>query len=98
MKKLASAVAISIAVLSLSACGKTDSPDASASADTADMPAEEAVNSAEANAQPQPDSAASEDAGGKTTQNEKDEAAKLAQDFNAMDGDNKADTGAKKAN
>lgn len=97
MKKLVSAVALSIAVLSLSACGKTDSPDAAASADTADMPAEEAVNSAEANAQPVPDSAASEDVGGKTTQNEKDEAAKLANDFNAMDGEDKAD-GAKKAN
>ncbi len=91
MKKLVSAVALSIAVLSLSACGKTDSPDAAASADTADMPADEAMNSVEANAQPVPDSAASEDVGGKTTQNEKDEAAKLADDFNAMDGDDKAE-------
>ena len=97
MKKLAFAAA-TLAVLSLSACGKTDSPDAAASADTADMPAEEAGNSAEAKAQPVPDSAASADAGGKTTQSEKDEAAKLAKDFNDMDGEDKADTTAKKAN
>ena len=95
MKKIAFAAFASIAALSLSACGSSDDPNAVASADTADMPAEEAVNSAEANVQPVAD-AATDAADGKTSQSEKDAAAQTAKDFNDLGADEKpADAPAK---
>ncbi|MEO7246980.1 MAG: hypothetical protein ABIW31_00880 [Novosphingobium sp.] len=96
MKKFAFAALASIAVLSLSACGKSDDPNAQASADNADMPAEEAVNSAEANVQPVPDAATDAAADGKTSQTEKDAAAQTAKEFNDLGADAKpADAPAK---
>lgn len=79
MKKIVLTAFASAAVLALSACGHSDDPNAQASADTADMPAEEAVNSAEANAMPVAE--ASDDADGKTSQSVKDAAAQTAKDF-----------------
>ncbi len=94
--KLAFAAFASIAVLSLSACGSSDDPNAVASADTADMPAEEAVNSAEANVQPVPDAATEAAGEGMTSQTEKDAAAQTAKDFNDLGADEKpADAPAK---
>ena len=84
MKKFAFAAIASIAVLSLSACGSSDDPNAVASADTADMPAEEAVNSAEANVMPVPEAATEAAGEGMTSQTEKDAAAQTAKDFNDL--------------
>lgn len=90
MKKFALAALASIAVLGLSACAKKDDPDAQASADTADMPADEAMNSVEASAVPVPDKAGPADAAteaadpGKTDDDAKTAAEKTAKDFNDL--------------
>lgn len=88
MKKFALAAFASVAALSLSACGRSDDPNAQASADTADMPAEESVSSAEANALPVADS--SDSADGKTTSDTKAAAEQTAKDFEDMGGDTPA--------
>lgn len=88
MKKLALVAFATAAVLSLSACGKSDDPNAQASADTADMPAEEAVNSAEA--MPVADSATDAADGNQTTNDAKDAAAQTAKDFEDAGSEDKA--------
>ena len=80
MKKLAITAFASLAVLSLSACGKSDDPNAEASADTVEMPAEESVNGADASAMPVADNA-SDAADDKTSADVKDAAAQTAKDF-----------------
>ena len=87
MKKIAFAAFAPLAVLALSACGKSDDPNAEASADNVEMPAEEAVNSAEANAAPVADSAATEAAApaAKTPDEVKAAAEKTAQDFEDLE-------------
>lgn len=93
MKKIALAALASVAVLGLSACAKSDNPDAQASADTADMPADEAMNSVEASAVPVPDRAGADDAAseaadpGKTDDDAKTAAEKTAKDFNDLGAD-----------
>lgn len=94
MKKIALAALASVAVLGLSACAKSNNPDAQASADTADMPADEAMNSVEASAVPVPDKGAAADAAasdaadpGKTDDDAKTAAEKTAKDFNDLGGD-----------
>jgi hypothetical protein len=52
MKKIVHAAFVSAAVLALSACGKSDKADENAQAENVEMPAEEAMNSAEADATP----------------------------------------------
>ena len=52
MKKIVHAAFVSAAVLALSACGKSDKADEGAQAENVEMPAEEAMNSAEADATP----------------------------------------------
>lgn len=94
MKKLALTAFASLSVLALSACGKTDDPNAQASADTADMPAEETVSSAEANAQIAPDNgaAASEAADEEQakTKSAAEAGADVAKDFEAAGEEKKA--------
>jgi len=86
MKKIVLAALASVAVLGLSACAKSDNPDAQASADTADMPADEAMNSVEASAAAVPDKGAdvapeATEAAAKTPSDVKDAAAAAAKDF-----------------
>lgn len=87
MKKIAFAVLAPLSVLALSACGKSDDPNAEASADNAEMPAEEAVNSAEAGATPEAATEATEAAApmAKTPDEVKAAAAKTAQDFDDLE-------------
>jgi hypothetical protein len=87
MKKIAFAALAPLVVLSLSACGKSDDPNAEASADNVEMPAEEAVNSAEANAAPVADGAATEAAApvAKTPDEVKAAAEKTAKDFEDLE-------------
>ncbi len=102
MKKFAFAAIASVAVLSLSACGKSDSPDVQASEDSADMPADEAVNQVEALATPvADDGAAASDAAkdaAKTTDQVKADAAQVAKDFNDLEEGAKPAEGAPKPN
>ena len=81
MKKLAFTAFASLAVLSLAACGKSDDPNAEASADTVEMPAEENVNAAEASPAPVADNASAAADEGKTSADVKDAAAQTAKDF-----------------
>ncbi|MFM5906490.1 MAG: hypothetical protein ACKOPO_02700 [Novosphingobium sp.] len=87
MKKIAFAALAPLAVLALAGCAKTDDPNAEASADNVEMPAEEAVNSAEASAVPVEDKAAAEPAsteaaaGPKTPDKVKEDAAATAKEF-----------------
>ena len=92
MKKLAITAFASLAVLSLSACGKSDDPNAAASADTVEMPAEESVNGAESTAMPVVDNA-SEAAGDKTSTDVKDAAAQTAKDFEDLGDEQKPANG-----
>ncbi len=89
MKKFAFAAIASVAVLSLSACGKSDSPDVQASEDSADMPADEAVNQVEASAAPVTDNGASSSEAAKeaakTPDQVKDDAAQVAKEFNDLE-------------
>jgi hypothetical protein len=55
MKKLAYAVFAAAAALALSACGKSDKANEGGQAENVEMPAEEAVNSADADATPMAD-------------------------------------------
>ena len=102
MKKLALAAIASVAVLSLAACGKSDSPDVQASEDSADMPADEAMNQIEASATPVTDdgAAASEAAkeAAKTPDQVKADAAQVAKDFNDLEDGAKPAEGAPKPN
>jgi hypothetical protein len=52
MKKLACVVFAATAALALSACGKSQKADEGSQAENVEMPAEEAVNSADADATP----------------------------------------------
>ncbi|MFM5930084.1 MAG: hypothetical protein ACKOPQ_04160 [Novosphingobium sp.] len=88
MKKIAFAALAPFAVLALAGCAKTDDPNAEASADNVEMPAEEAVNAAEASAAPVADKAAAEPAaseaaaeGPKTPDKVKEDAAATAKEF-----------------
>jgi hypothetical protein len=55
MKKFAYATLACAAVLALAACGSSDKASEGAQAENVEMPAEEAMNSAEADAMPQAD-------------------------------------------
>ncbi len=83
MKKIAFAALAPLAVLALAGCAKTDDPNAEASADNVEMPAEEAVNSAEASAIPVQEQAAPEasEAAAKTPDKVKEDAAATAREF-----------------
>ena len=52
MKKIATLALTAVAVLSLTACGKSDKASEGAQADNVEMPAEEAVNTADEAATP----------------------------------------------
>ncbi|MDB5723756.1 MAG: hypothetical protein JWQ16_510 [Novosphingobium sp.] len=63
MKKIATLALTAVAVLSLTACGKSDKASEGAQADNVEMPAEEAVNTADEAATPvAADTAAASDA------------------------------------
>ena len=81
MKKLALTAFASIAALSLSACGRSDDPNAEASADTVEMPAEESVGGADATAEPVVDSASDAAEAPKSADEIKAAAAQTAKDF-----------------
>jgi hypothetical protein len=55
MKKIAYAAFVSAAAMALAACGSSDKASEGAQAENVEMPAEEAMNSAEADAMPQAD-------------------------------------------
>ena len=55
MKKFAYATFASVAVMALAACGSSDKASEGAQAENVEMPAEEAMNSAEADAMPEAD-------------------------------------------
>lgn len=62
MKKIATLALTAAAVLSLTACGKSDKASEGAQADNVEMPAEEAVNTADEAATPVADTGAASDA------------------------------------
>ena len=62
MKKIATLALTAAAVLSLAACGKSDKASEGAQADNVEMPAEEAVNTADEAATPVADTGAASDA------------------------------------
>lgn len=62
MKKIAVLAVTAAAVLALSACGKSDKASEGAQADNVEMPAEEAVNTADEGATPLPETAIATDA------------------------------------
>jgi hypothetical protein len=65
MKKIAYAAFASVAAMALAACGSSDKASEGAQAENVEMPAEEAMNSAEADAMPEADaSGAAADASG----------------------------------
>ena len=68
MKKIATLAAVAAATLVLAACGKSDKASEAAQADNVEMPAEEAVNTADEGAAPVADAsgAASEAAAAAT--------------------------------
>ena len=75
MKKIAYAVFASVAAMALSACGSSDQASEGAEAENVEMPAEEAMSTADAAATPVADAtataAASEAAEAATTEAEK---------------------------
>lgn len=89
MKKIAFAALAPLALFALAGCAKTDDPNAEASADNVEMPAEEAMNSAEASAMPVEDKTAAEAseaaAPAKTPDEVKDAAIKTAADFEDLE-------------
>lgn len=87
MKKIAFAALAPLALAALAGCAKTDDPNAQASADNVEMPAEEAMNSAEASAMPVEDKAAASEAAApvKTPDEVKEAAAKTAADFEDLE-------------
>jgi hypothetical protein len=78
MKKIATLAAVTLA---LAACGKSDKASEAAQADNVEMPAEEAVNSADDTATPLPDAtgAASDAAAPAASAAASDSAAKAAE-------------------
>lgn len=62
MNKIASLAVTAAAALALAACGKSDKASEGAQADNVEMPAEEAVNTADEGATPLPETAAASDA------------------------------------
>lgn len=87
MKKFAFAALAPLALVALAGCAKTDDPNAEASADNVEMPAEEAMNSAEASAMPVEDKGAATEAAApaKTPDEVKEAAAKTAADFEDLE-------------
>lgn len=87
MKKIAFAALAPLALVALAGCAKTDDPNAQASADNVEMPAEEAMNSAEASAMPVEDKTAATEAAvpTKTLDEAKEAAAKTAADFDDLE-------------
>lgn len=89
MKKIAFAALAPLALFALAGCAKTDDPNAEASADNVEMPAEEAMNSAEASAMPVEDNSVTEAseaaAPAKTPDEVKEAAAKTAADFDDLE-------------
>ena len=64
MKKIAILAVTAAASLTLAACGKSDKASEGAQADNVEMPAEEAVNTADEGATPVPETAAASDTAG----------------------------------
>jgi hypothetical protein len=62
MKKIAYAAFASVAALALSACGSSDKASEGAQAENVEMPAEEAMSSADADAVPLPEASVAGDA------------------------------------
>lgn len=93
MKKIAYVAFASAAALALSACGSSDKAGEGGQAENVEMPAEEAMNSADADATPVADaSAAAEEAAAAATEaNEAADAAKKAAEAATSTAEKKTD-------